>query len=417
MNLPVIVLLAVFVLIAIRQVGRFRLRIWQVMLGGGVIVFIAATATGGLQASWGLILSINLDVILFLFGMFVIGEALHRSGYLFHLSHRIFRRARSVDALVLTILFAVGFFSALLMNDTLAIIGTPLMLFYARRFGLSTKLMLLTLAFAVTTGSVMSPIGNPQNLLIALNGGVPNPFVTFFLYLTVPTIINLFVAYAVLRLFFRKEFGKEIAGFRDEPLRDPRLARLCKAALLLVIALIVLKVALVVLYPSFEFRLTYIALVAIIPIVVFSRERVAVVRKIDWSTLVFFAAMFVLMAGVWSTGFFQEAIAELSLDLTSVPVILALSVLLSQLISNVPFVALYIPLLRNAGAGTREMMALATGSTTAGNMLPLGAASNVIIVQNAEREKETLTFRDFARVGVPLTILQILVYWAWLSII
>jgi len=93
------------------------------------------------------------------------------------------------------------------------------------------------------------------------------------------------------------------------------------------------------------------------------------------------------------------------------------SVLLSQLISNVPFVALYLPLLKTAGAGTREMMALAAGSTTAGNMLLLGAASNIIIVQNAEKEKETLTFWDFAKVGIPLTILQLLVIWAWLSLL
>ena len=101
-------------------------------------------------------------------------------------------------------------------------------------------------------------------------------------------------------------------------------------------------------------------------------------------------------------------------DLTSIPVILALSVLVSQLVSNVPFVALCQPLLINPSA--QDLMALAAGSTIAGNLFILGAASNVIIIQNAERSGETLTFLEFARVGVPLTLLNVLVYWLALVI-
>jgi Na+/H+ antiporter NhaD/arsenite permease-like protein len=103
------------------------------------------------------------------------------------------------------------------------------------------------------------------------------------------------------------------------------------------------------------------------------------------------------------------------LNVSSVPVILSLSVLTSQLISNVPFVALYQPLL--AGASVKELMALAAGSTIAGNLFILGAASNVIIIQNAEKNGETLTFLDFARVGIPLTLLNVLIYWLFLSIL
>jgi Na+/H+ antiporter NhaD/arsenite permease-like protein len=91
-----------------------------------------------------------------------------------------------------------------------------------------------------------------------------------------------------------------------------------------------------------------------------------------------------------------------------------LSVLVSQLVSNVPFVALFQPLLVNPSA--EDLMALAAGSTIAGNLFILGAASNVIIIQNAERSGETLTFLEFARVGVPLTVLNVLVYWLALGI-
>ena len=127
--------------------------------------------------------------------------------------------------------------------------------------------------------------------------------------------------------------------------------------------------------------------------------------------------MFVLMQSVWDSGIFQSAINATHLNLVSTGVILAVSVVLSQLISNVPLVALYLPVLIQMGASTKEMMALAAGSTIAGNLSILGAASNVIIIQNAEkRSGATLTFREFARIGVPLTVINVVVYWLFLSI-
>jgi Na+/H+ antiporter NhaD/arsenite permease-like protein len=97
--------------------------------------------------------------------------------------------------------------------------------------------------------------------------------------------------------------------------------------------------------------------------------------------------------------------------------ILGVSVVLSQLLSNVPLVALYLPVLTQAGALTKGMMALASGSTIAGNLTILGAASNVIIIQNAEkRGGATLTFMEFIKIGVPLTVVNVAVYWSFLMI-
>ncbi len=82
---------------------------------------------------------------------------------------------------------------------------------------------------------------------------------------------------------------------------------------------------------------------------------------------------------------------------------------------NVPLGVLFQPLMLQSGAGVPELMALAAGSTIAGNLFILGAASNVIIIQNAEkRTGATLTFMEFARAGIPLTLVQILIYWVCL---
>jgi Na+/H+ antiporter NhaD/arsenite permease-like protein len=403
----IIVLLIVFVLIAIRQIGKFRLQIWQIMLLGALTVLLTRqiSPTESLKA-------INLDVILFLFGMFVVGQALEESGYLSQLSFRLFGRAKTVDSLLLLIFFGIGLASALLMNDTLAIIGTPLMLQIARKTGISPKLLLLSLAFSVTIGSVMSPIGNPQNLLVAINGNIPNPFITFLHYLAVPTLINLSLTYLILKFFYRGQLKNEPLRFSADPITDPVLARLSKVSLIIIAVLVLAKITTSLLGLTIDFRLTYIALAAALPIILLSHRRLGVVRGIDWTTLIFFAAMFVLMQSVWNSGYFQNVIGDLHLNLRSVGTIMPVSILLSQLISNVPLVALYLPVLSHLGATTKEMVALAAGSTIAGNFSILGAASNVIIIQNAEKKTgETLTFWEFVRIGIPLTAVNTLVYW------
>jgi len=403
----IIVLLVVFVLIAVRRIGRFRLQIWQAMLLGALTVLV----TGQISPAEAL-KAIDVDVILFLFGMFVVGEALEESGYLSHLSSRLFARAKTVNTLLLLILFGAGLLSAFLMNDTLAIVGTPLMLQIARKTGIRPKLLLLSLAFSVTIGSVMSPIGNPQNLLVAINGNIPSPFITFLRYLAAPTLISLFLTYFVLKLLFRGQLKNEPLKYSADPITDPKLAQLSKVSLVIIVAMVLAKIATSLLGFGTDFRLTYIALAAALPIILLSPHRLGIVRRIDWTTLIFFAAMFVLMQSVWDSGYFQSAIASLRLDLQSIGVIMGVSIGLSQLISNVPLVALYLPVLSQLGAATKEMIALAAGSTIAGNFSILGAASNVIIIQNAEKKAgQTLTFWEFVRIGIPLTAVNALVYW------
>jgi len=337
-NISVIALALVFVLIAVRQVGKNSLAIWQIMLLGASVVLL----TGQISPE-NAVRAINLDVMIFLGAMFVIGESMQESGYLLYLFNRIFGRARNLDQLLLLILFAMGFLSALLMNDTIAIIGTPLMLYFARTLKIAPKLLLLTLAFAVTIGSALSPIGNPQNLLIAVNANLSNPFLVFLQHLLLPTVANLLLAYLLLRLFYKGQFQNTPLHIGQEEISNPALARLSRISFLLLFALILAKMGAVILGVGGEFRLTYIALISALPILLFSSKRYEVLRNIDWCTLIFFAAMFVLMESVWRSGIFQFLLAGSNADLASIPTILAFSVLLSQLISNVPLVALCQP--------------------------------------------------------------------------
>jgi Na+/H+ antiporter NhaD/arsenite permease-like protein len=381
------------------------------MLGGALAVLLT-----GQIAPADAIRAINGDVMLFLFGMFVVGEALVQSGYLACIAHRFFSGTKNAEQVVLVILFGMGILAAFLMNDTIAIIGTPLVLALATRSRLSPKLLLLTLAFAITTGSVMSPMGNPQNLLVAVDSGMPSPFVTFGLYLLIPTLISLGAAFIVLRVFYSPEFSPAGEITHDSPPAcDNRLATLAKCSLAIILILSAANILSSLAGTKILITLPLIAIAAAAPVLIFSGQRFTVLRAIDWPTLVFFAAMFVLMESVWQTGIFQSFISTSTVS--SVPVILGLSVILSQFISNVPFVALFDPMILQAGGTTAQLMALAAGSTLAGNLTVLGAASNVIIIQNAEKEGQTLTFLQFAKVGIPLTIMQVAIYWIWLSLV
>jgi Na+/H+ antiporter NhaD/arsenite permease-like protein len=403
--IPLLALAAVLVVIAARKIGRFSVSIWQAMAGGALLVLLsgAITPVEALRA-------IEPDVMVFLFGMFVLGEALVESGALYAAAYAVLDRIRSTDALVLALLYGSGIASALLMNDTLAVIGTALALQLAREHRIDARLLLLTLAFGITIGSVASPIGNPQNLLIAIRGPVPSPFQAFAGALAVPTLLNLLLTYGVLRWRYRSAFHRTPLVHPVITLRDARLARLAWTGVAAVVAAIALRSIIVVLKPDFDVPLSAVALTGALPILLFSPRRRHVLRSIDWSTLVFFAAMFVLMASVWQTGVFQRLGAGWASQLAGPSCVLGVSVLLSQLISNVPLVALYLPYLQNLQAEPSALLALAAGSTIAGNLLILGAASNVIIIQRAERHGETLGFMEFTRTGIPVTGINLLVY-------
>nr|MBP7733347.1 anion transporter [Caldisericia bacterium] len=226
------------------------------------------------------------------------------------------------------------------------------------------------------------------------------------------------LAFFMLKLFFKPQVSKqeELEVVKSTTPRNPQLETLSKISLLLVGVLVLAKILLVAFRLQFDFKLTYIAVISMLPVLIFSRDRLAIVKRIDWQTLVFFASMFVLMQSVWNSGVFQGLMNGSGFNFASVPVILAISVVFSQFLSNVPLVALYLPMLGKLGAGQSQFIALAAGSTVAGNMFILGAASTVIIIENAERRTgDTITFTEFAKIGVPLTIVNALVYWMFLS--
>ena len=402
MNLTAVGILAVvFLLIMVRRVGSFKLPIWGIMTAGAAAALLFQTISVPSALS-----SIQLDVIAFLFGMFVFGAALDASGLLQNVVLRGFLRAKSRRSVLLIFMLTTAAASALFMNDTVAVIAAPIALFCAAQFGIPAVRMLLALCFAVTFGSAATPIGNPQNLLIAL-AGVPDAFVTYALYLGVPSVLCLLISYLFLA---RGISAGPVTPVSAGEIADASLARLCKVSFALILAAVAARIA--GSFFGYEVSFLWIAAAAACPLLLFSAKRVSLLRAVDYRTLVFFAAMFILMEAVWESGVLQVLLPETLT--TSVPVMVLAGAVVSQFVSNVPFVLMVLPLLEASAASLPLYMAASAGCTAAGTLTILGAASTIIVIQRAEAEGETLSFLTYLKAGIPVTILAVTVFSLWI---
>lgn len=408
MSVSLGVLILVFLGIALRQLFRLPLRIWQIMGIGAAIVLFTGQIT--VTDAWE---AIDWDIIFFLFGMFYVCSALEQSGLIHDFVSRFLLEGCSKRMLAFVIVFGMGIFSALFMNDTLAILGTPLLLKVAHHRRIETRPLLLGLAFAITIGSVFSPIGNPQNLLIALQAPIGPPFATFLKYLAIPTLLNLIILYFFLLKWMDKKAHYHHEVEETTPY-NKRLMLLSKIALLMVV--IMIGYNLVASYlPIFPIPLPGIALIPAAFLLILGPKRKEIFSNLDWFTLIFFIGLFILIKSVWINSTLKEVLLSPSPWMETIPGVMTVSTLISQLISNVPLVALYLPTLEHMQASPALYMALAAGSTIAGNFLIFGAASNMIIAQNAERRGDlSFTFFTFAKYGIPLTFINFVVYWLFL---
>lgn len=413
--------LAVFAVVYILIIGRrrFNVPIWAAMLiGAALMIGLQVTSVeSAFQA-------VNLDVIAFLFGMFSIVSALEKAGVLHRLAVRMLGFAKTPARLLMVFVVGMGVLAAFLVNDTIALLGIPLVVYVAKRSGVSASVLLIALALGITVGSVMTPIGNPQNLLIAIQSGIPLPFTTFLLYLAVPTAVNLFLTFFILKWYFRKELAKTISaeGQIETEDWDPRLAKIAVAVLVATIAGFFISEILHFLH-IVELRLSVVAMLGATAIYALSKKRTEIMKSVDYSVLVFFGAMFVVTSAMWSSGAISIITGWLPApdpaDRTqSLAVISIASLSLSQILSNVPFVALYNYAMLDsgfAGESVAQWMMLAAASTVAGNLTILGAASNVIIIEAAEsRGTRAFSFVEFAKIGSIVTAANMAVYFLFL---
>ena len=439
MHLNEFVAIGVFVIVFFLIVERRRLNnipIWTSMLIGAALMI-------GLQviSLEDAFKAINLDVIIFLFGMFSIVSALDRSGVLKFVAVKMLSKAgNDLNSILLVFVIGFGIISAFLVNDTIALLGIPLIVHISRQISIRPTVLFIALSFGISIGSVMTPIGNPQNLLIAIKSNIPLPFLTFLRWLFIPTIVNLFLTYFILKVYFKEELSKvphnrvgdgEKVMDNDEQLlltnaiTNPRLAKISVIILLFTVAGFVISEVLQFLFHVVYFSISVIAVLGATALYAFSRERRELMYNVNYSVLVFFAAMFVFTSALWTSGLIPEIMMHIPNPVANNnnndnvirnnAIISVVSVTLSQILSNVPFIVLYNNVMINNGFNADDVsqwMMLAAASTIAGNLTIFGAASNIIIIEAAEsRGVKAFSFFEFLKIGSMVTASNLIIYY------
>jgi Na+/H+ antiporter NhaD/arsenite permease-like protein len=409
LSTSLVVSCAIFVLIAVRQWLPPAIRIWHIMAAGAAVLLLAGEIS--LPAAFQ---AVDWNLIAYLFGVFAIAAALYDSG----ISHAIGRRIvkpQYPQRSFLAFILATALCSAVLTNDGAAVIGTPIALMLARTMIWSPTALLIALCASVTVGSMMSPVGNPQNILIATTGYFEYPLLTFVQWLAVPTLASLAFVFLWLRRAVQNGAAAGDGAGRLLPLpqAEPRAWPAYLGTALLV-TLIAGDAVLHRIDASLTVPLGIASLVGCAPVFVFSSRRVQILREIDWPTLAFFVAMFVVTGSLLQSGSLQALLGGLQARLSEPPVTATISFWASQLFSNVPVVDIYLKLLQQGEIP--NLMTLAGMSTLAGNLFIISAASNVIVVQQAEKFGQTpFTFWRFTFTVLPITIVSVAVTYGWVA--
>ena len=343
--------------------------------------------------------SVDYDTLVLLLGMMLVSAYLSLAGFFDWAADWILRSARTPQALLLYLIGTSGVLSALLVNDTICLMLTPLVVAVMVRGRLPLTPYLLALAMSANLGSVATLVGNPQNMIIGHLSKIP--FLRFSASLVPVAVVGLAIQYLVLRIGFRKELGKAVI-YRGEA-KIPALDRR-----LLILALLVLALVFIGFVIGLNLAWTALAGGALL-MVLARRDTHQVLKLVDWHLLVFFAALFIVVEGLAGTGLPDQIYAKVrsafGVSAHSQAWNFAwFSALGSNIFSNVPFVLVAAKWMQNFAHPELMWKVMALATTFAGNLTILGSVANIIVIESARGHVE-VGFWDYARFGIPITIL------------
>jgi Na+/H+ antiporter NhaD/arsenite permease-like protein len=392
---PSLVVLAIsYLLIAAPRVPGLRLDRPAVALIGAV----AMVLVGSLDLR-GALAAVNLEVLGLLLGTMLLSAYLQEARFFRATAWWILTRAGSAMRLLWALVFTAGALSAVLLNDTVCLMVTPLVLAVVAEAGLPALPYLLALASASNIGGVVSFTGNPQNMLI---GQAVAGHLGYLDYtrLTLPVgVLGLAVDAALLGWLFRRELRARPLhpGATPRPHLDRGLAGTSLAAL-----------ALFVVACAAGAPLAGAALGSAGGLCLCARRPLRpVLARIDWSLLLFFAGLFVLVAGASRDGALAGLHAAIAPLRAQPPLwrdlgLVGITLVGCNLVSNVPFVVIALAWLPALGEPAHVYALLAVASTLAGNLTPLGSVANLIVLELAGTRGEIGLVR-FVAIGAVLT--------------
>lgn len=389
--------------VAIGEFPQLRMNRATIALVGAVALVVA----GAMSPSQAFA-ALDGNTLVLLFAMMVLNVHLRLAGFFNWIAALVVRHARTPRRLLAWTIVASGVLSALFLNDTVVLMFTPLVLQVCARLRRDPIPYLMALAAGANIGSTATITGNPQNMLIGMSSQIG--YLDFARALAPVAAAGLVIAWAVIVAVYRAEFAAQrfesrydVVGEIYAPLF--RKSVILSAALLLAFLL------------GAPIPLAALAVAAAL-LVTRRLKPARIFAQVDWSLLVFFSGLFVVTGALrvlgFSDGLFQvaEPIARggvLPLSLVTV--------ILSNLVSNVPAVLLFRPLVPQFVDPARAWLTLAMASTLAGNLTLLGSVANLIVAESARAQGIRLTFEAYLKVGVPVTVLTVAAGVVWLSVL
>jgi Na+/H+ antiporter NhaD/arsenite permease-like protein len=341
--------------------------------------------------------SINYDTIMLLFGMMIVVANLRLSGFFTVVSAWVVEHARRPLLLLGGIVIVSGVFSAFFVNDTMCLVLTPLVIEITDRLRRNRVPYLLAVAMASNVGSVATITGNPQNMMIGSLSHIP--YRTFTAGLAPVAAVGLALTVLVLALVYRREFREE----KPLPIEHPAV----RVNRVLLWKSLVVSVGMMVFFFA-GWPVPKVAVIAGALLLVTRRVNPEkIYREIDWSLLVLFIGLFVVIAGLEKTTVPADLFAAASrYHLERTAPLSVFTAILSNLVSNVPAVLVFKGFVPHLPDPAHTWLTLAMSSTLAGNLTVLGSVANLIVVQKA-RHAVRISFWEYAKAGVPLTIATI----------
>jgi Na+/H+ antiporter NhaD/arsenite permease-like protein len=347
---------------------------------------------------------IDFSTLVLLFSMMLIVGNLHLVGFFEWNAELVLRRLRPAHLLP-AVVFTSGILSAFFVNDIVCLVMVPFVLSITRRMRLPPLPYLLAVATASNVGSVATITGNPQNMLIGSYSGIR--YREFLLHLGPVAAMGLCLDWAILHLLHRNQLRPAAGGREPIPLPPLDLSRLGKPAAVVaaVVAAFLLGVP-----PAMAAALGAAAL-----LVTRTLDPHRLYEEVDWGLLVFFVGLFIVVGGAERAGI-ADRLLEVARrwNLEHSAVFTAAVAVLSNAVSNVPAVMLLKSVVPGFADPHTAWLLLAMASTLAGNLTITGSVANIIVVE-AARPEVRIGFRDYLRVGVPITAATLLVGWLWLA--
>ena len=398
---PALIFLLTYLVVAL---GRFPLlRVDRT--GAAVIGAIAMVVAGGLSLD-AAYQAVDYRTLLLLFGMMVIVAHLTRAGVFNALARWTVVRVSRPTALVAAIVVASGVLAAFFVNDTICLVFTPVVLELAAVRRISPVPFLIALATGANIGSAATMTGNPQNMLIGSVSRIG--YAPFLATLGPVAAVGLVLDVVMIWIVFRRALASQPAGSgaMEPAVVDRGLA---------VKSLIVTAGVLVGFLAGYEPALVALGGAAVLLVTRRVNPR-DIYREIDWDLLMLFIGLFVVIAGIERAGFDRRVFEWLQpIGIGTIAGLSVAAALLANLVSNVPAVLLFTRVVPTLPDPHTAWFTLAMASTFAGNLTIVGSIANLIVAQGAARQGLRLSFADFQKVGVPITIVTIAIGVALLS--